>query len=67
MIWGYPAETAIMSETLHSLAGLLLQAPLYLTWAGLSPTRAQVILCCVHLFSLSWLWHLVLDSLQPWF
>ena len=65
MIWGYPLEIVIISEGLHSLAGLSLLALPCLTWAGSSRIRGKVtILYGLYLFSLAWLLHIVLDSLQ---
>jgi hypothetical protein len=67
MIWGYPLGIVIISELLHCIAGLLLLAPVYLTWAGSSRQTGVIILYGLYLFSLAALAHIVLDSLQSVF
>ena len=54
----------IYSEGLHSLAGLLLLAPLWLTFSGLRLGKITTVLLFLFLFWLAWFLHIQLDGLQ---
>jgi len=68
MLWGYPLSVIIISEGLHSLAGLLLLALPCLTWADSLTIKGKVtMLYTLYLFSLAWVLHILLDAVQDIF